>query len=88
MKMTPRGVWFKIIFAVGLFAAEGYAQAPPGAASVSGTVQDEQEAFVSGARILLTDTSRKVAREYASDRLGASCFRPSTPGSQCSKYRR
>jgi hypothetical protein len=62
------------ILAVALLSAPVFSQAPPGAASVSGTVQDPQGVAIAGAKVILTETSRKLVRESWSDRLGAFVF--------------
>ena len=50
------------------------AQAPSGAAALSGTVMDEHNGAISGAKIVMTEKSKGLARESSSDASGSFLF--------------
>jgi hypothetical protein len=50
------------------------AQAPLGAAALSGRIRDEQEAPVAAARVVLTEKSKGLVRESLSDNSGSFLF--------------
>jgi hypothetical protein len=77
IRRNPTG--FKIICAVWL-AANCLWGATLGAGSVAGTIRDESGALVAGTRVLLSDKSKGLVREFETDSSGSFLFPSVTAG--------
>lgn len=77
---TMRRIWGGILAIVSLLAVQLAAQTTQGNAGVNGTIEDPTGAVIPGAKIILTEMARHLARETDSNAEGVYLFPSVTPG--------
>ena len=74
MSMMTGRIWFRTILLDVLLLPGIVAQAPPGEASLAGTVLDQQDAPIAGAKVVVTEMRKQAVWESVSDKFGAFVF--------------